>query len=79
MALSASELQESVEAILDRILETGESVEVEYKGRQLRLEPVEAGGRFDRMVRRDGVIVGDPDDLVHMDWSSEWNPGPFEP
>ncbi len=27
---------------------------------------------FDRLVVRE-TIIGDPDDLIHSDWSGEWN------
>jgi hypothetical protein len=26
---------------------------------------------FDRLIARD-TIIGDPDDLIHSDWSGEW-------
>lgn len=31
-----------------------------------------APSRLDRLVKR-SCIVGDPEQLVHMDWSCEWN------
>jgi hypothetical protein len=29
------------------------------------------------LPRREGVVVGDPDDLVHLDWSHAWKPDPL--
>jgi hypothetical protein len=29
-------------------------------------------GKLSRLKRRKSVIVGDPEDIVHMDWLHEW-------
>jgi len=39
-------------------------------------EPTDVEAFWDRQPRRKGFIVGDPDELIHMDWASEWNPDP---
>ncbi len=75
MALSATRLRQDVYRILDEVLETGAPVEVVRKGRVLRIVPDEQPGRFDRLVPHPDYIVGDPDDLVHVDWSTHWDPG----
>lgn len=33
----------------------------------------ENGSRLDRLVLRTDYIIGDPDDLVELDWSQEWS------
>ncbi|MCK6528669.1 type II toxin-antitoxin system Phd/YefM family antitoxin [Myxococcota bacterium] len=78
MPISASELRADVDNILDRVLESGEPVEIERKGRIVRLVPEARPSKLLRLVRRPGVVVGDPEDLVHLDWPSEWTgePGP---
>jgi len=40
-------------------------------GQPVRTERERAGVRI---VRRPGLIVGDPEDLAEIDWSAEWNP-----
>jgi len=32
----------------------------------------EKGSRLDRLVLRTDYIIGDPDDLVELDWSQDW-------
>lgn len=79
MALSASKLRANVYRLLDEILDTGRPLEIERNGKTLVIapkEPARAGSIWDRLPRREGFIVGDPDELVHIDWSSEWNPDP---
>lgn len=74
MGISASKLRENVYRILDEVLATGVPVEIERGGRILRITPIDQPSTLDRLVRRPDVVVGDPDDLIHLDWSSEWNP-----
>ena len=76
MALSASKLRADVYRLLDEVLETGKPLEIERNGKTLLITPKEKESIWDRLPRREGAIIGDPDDLIHMDWSSEWNPDP---
>lgn len=79
MAITASTLRADVYRLLDEVLETGRPLEIERKGQKLLIAPKEEpaeGSIWDRLPRREGYIVGDPDELIHMDWSSEWNPDP---
>lgn len=71
MFLTASEFREDIDRVLDHVLATGEPVEIERNGRRLRIEAGDPPSRIDRLVRRDGVVTGDSDDLVDLDWSGE--------
>jgi hypothetical protein len=77
MAISASKLRSNIYRLLDEVLETGQSLEIERNGKTLVIEPKEKESIWDRLPRREGAIVGDPDELIHIDWSSEWNPDPY--
>ena len=74
MGISASELRSNIYKLLDRVLETGEPLEITRKGKLLRIVVEEEGTRMSRLVRREGFVVGDPDELIHLDWSGEWRP-----
>src|SRR6476619_3321906 len=76
MALTASKLRANVYRLLDEVLETGKPLEIERNGKILVIAPKERESIWDRLPRREGFIVGDPDELIHIDWSSEWNPDP---
>jgi hypothetical protein len=76
MAITASNLRANVYRLLDEILETGQPLEIERRGRTLVIAPKEERSFWDRLPRRKGFIIGDPDELIHIDWSSEWNPDP---
>jgi hypothetical protein len=72
--MSASELRANIYRILDQVLETGIPVEIEREGGVLRIEAVARRSLLDRLVARPEFIQGDPDELVHLDWSNEWDP-----
>jgi hypothetical protein len=75
MIVTASGLRSDVYKILDSVLETGEPVEIERKGRVLRIVVDPPGGsKVSRIRKRPGMINGDPKDLAEIDWSREWNP-----
>jgi Antitoxin Phd_YefM, type II toxin-antitoxin system len=76
MAISASHLRANVYRLLDEVLETGQPLEIERKGKTLVILPKENTSIWERLPRREGAIVGDPEELIHIDWSSEWNPEP---
>ena len=74
MAVTASELRQNVYRLLDETLRSGVPLEIERNGRLLRIVPVDAPPKLDRLAPHPGTIVGDPEDLVHVDWSAEWRP-----
>ncbi len=74
MALTASKLREDVYRILDQILETGVPVEIERRGQLLKIVPVEARKRLDNLTERPEFLRCDPEDIVSLDWSGEWQP-----
>ena len=60
--------------LLDRVAKTGVPVEIQRKGKRLLVTPVEKKRKLEQLEPHPEFIVGDPDDLVHIDWSSEWEP-----
>lgn len=74
MPVSASELRQNVYRLLDEVLRTGQPLEIERGGRRLRIVPVEAPAKLSRLSPHPGTIVGDPEDLVQLDWTHEWRP-----
>ncbi|MCB1032814.1 MAG: type II toxin-antitoxin system Phd/YefM family antitoxin [Acidobacteria bacterium] len=75
MALSASRLREDIYRILDRVAETGIPVEVKRRGKMLKIIAVEAPSKLANLEVRPEFLVGDPEEIVHLDWSSEWKGG----
>lgn len=74
LGMKASELRQNIYRILDQVLETGEPVIIERKGRLLRIVADEPPGRLARLRPKPEYLATDPEDVVHIDWSDEWRP-----
>lgn len=72
-SLSPSRFRANLYRILDHILESGEPLEIERRGRRLRIV-VERGGKLDLLKPDSEYLKVPPEDIVHMDWSQEWRP-----
>jgi hypothetical protein len=72
--ITASELRQNVYRLLDEVLATGVPLDIERGGRRLRIVPTEESAKLSRLSPHPGTILGDPDDLVHIEWSDEWRP-----
>lgn len=71
---TATALRADLYRLLDRVLETGVPIDVERNGRRVRIAPAETTSRLSRIKPMPGLIVGDPEAIVHLDWSGEWRP-----
>ena len=69
--MTASKLRENIYRILDEAIETGLPVEIVRKGIVVRIVPEKRVSKLARLKKRSG-FVGDPDEIVGMDWSREW-------
>lgn len=78
MSVTASHLRANIYKLLDQVLESGQPLEIERRGQKLRIVPVRPSSKLEKLVPRPDAIVGDPDDLVHLDWSAEWS-GELDP
>jgi hypothetical protein len=74
MVLTASKVRENIYKILDQVLETGVPVEIQRRGKRLRIVAVEAPERLKNLPKRSGFLRCDPEAIVHLDWSGEWRP-----
>jgi hypothetical protein len=73
MAIKASSLRENVYRLLDQVLETGVPLEIERKGKILKITPQETRSKLANLAPRP-YLRCDPEELVEMDWSDAWRP-----
>jgi antitoxin (DNA-binding transcriptional repressor) of toxin-antitoxin stability system len=71
--IKATKLRQNLYRILDEILESGVPVEIERNGRVLKIVP-EKANKLGNLERHE-VINGNPEELVHLDWTDEWKEG----
>ncbi|MCC6130733.1 MAG: type II toxin-antitoxin system Phd/YefM family antitoxin [Acidobacteria bacterium] len=74
MSLTATALRSRLYEVLDEVIRTGQPVEIERKGRKLLIVAAPARGGIGSLEKRPGYVVGDPDELVHVDWTDQWKP-----
>jgi antitoxin (DNA-binding transcriptional repressor) of toxin-antitoxin stability system len=74
MALTASELRANIYKLIDQVLETGVPLEIKRKGKTVLIVPKNPPSKLKRLIRRDHYIKGDPEELIHLDWTGEWSP-----
>ena len=70
--ITATELRKNVYKLLDNILESGIPLKVKRKDKTLLITPAEPVFKLECLDDHPDCIVGNPEDLVHMDWSEEW-------
>jgi hypothetical protein len=71
--ITPSRLRANLYRILDQILESRRPVEIERKGKRLRIV-AESAGRLELLKPHPEYLKVPPEDIVHMDWSDEWRP-----
>ena len=74
MVVTATHLRQNLYKLLDRALETGEIIEIKRCGKTLKILSEKSKCDFNNLIPHPDCIVGDPDDLVYIDWSKAWKP-----
>jgi hypothetical protein len=74
MRYSATKLRQNLYHILDMVIDEGKVVEIERKGHILKIVAETPPSKWDRLEPHD-IINGNPDSIVHMDWSEYWSKG----
>ena len=78
MTITATRLRADLYRVIDDVIKKGVSVEVELRGRKVRIVPVEPRDKLAALVKRPGVLVGDPGRLPHIKtfdekkWRKKW-------
>lgn len=79
MSATATQLRADLYKLLDQVLESGKPLEIRREGQVLWIVPAERRSLWELFPPRPDRIIGDPDDLVHIDWSKEWRPSSITP
>jgi prevent-host-death family protein len=82
MAITATKLRSDLYRVIDDVIRRGVPVEVELRGRKVRIVPAEPRDKLANLVRRPGVIVGDAGRLAQAKtfdeakWREKWGKRP---
>ena len=69
--ISLTALRNNLFKIVDKVIETGNPVELERKGHRLKIVVEEKKSKLDNLKRHD-CIAGDPDELIELK-VAEWH------
>jgi len=69
--IKPSEFREDIYNLLDKVIETGKPLEITRKGKVLRVTLDKKVSKLDNL-RKHRVMVDDPQEYVHLDWSKSW-------
>ena len=70
--ITATQFRDNIYRVLDEVIKTGRPVEIIRRGKVLRIVPEKPVSKPANLKKR-GSFVGDPDDIIGMDWSKEWS------
>ena len=73
MTVTVSTLRQNIYCLLDQVIETGQPLAVKRGDRLLKIVAEKPASKLTRLNRHK-CIRGNPEDLVHLDWSREWKP-----
>jgi hypothetical protein len=73
MTVTASVLRKNIYHMLDKVLATGKPLEVKRKQGVVKIIAEQTSSKLERL-KKHSCIQGDPEELVHSDWSGEWQP-----
>lgn len=79
MAITATKLRSDLYRVIDDVIRKGVAVEVELRGKKVRIVPAEPRDKLANLVKRPGAIVGDPGRLARVKtfdeakWRKKWD------
>lgn len=79
MTITATKLRADLYRVIDNVIKNGVSIEVELRGKKVRIVPAEPRDKLAALVKRPGVIIGDPGRLPQAKtfdekkWRKKWD------
>jgi prevent-host-death family protein len=79
MTITATKLRADLYRVIDDVIKKGVPVEVELRGRKVRIVPVEPCDKLATLMKRPGVILGSPARVPRIQtfdakkWRKKWD------
>ena len=70
--MNLTELRQDIYQKFDEVIATQEPLLVDRKGHILKITPLGRASRIASLEPQE-LVVGDIEDLIHMDWSETWS------
>lgn len=69
--ITPSELRHDLYNLLDKVIQTGEPIEIKRKNKVLKIIIEPSPSKLSNLKKRD-VLNCAPDDIIHNNWEKEW-------
>ncbi len=69
--MSYLDVKSAFDRVLEQVLATSAPIQFEFKGQRLAITLVESPNKLARLEQHPDCLVGNPEDIVHLDWSGE--------
>jgi len=70
MKITATSFRKNLYALLDRVIETGNPIDIERKGKIIRILAIEPKSKLSNLKKRN-VINCNPEDIISINWLNE--------
>jgi hypothetical protein len=74
MTITPTDFRKDLFNLLDMLLKTGKTLEINRNGQILKVIPPKQQSKLARLTPHPDAVNGNSDDLVSIDWSHEWKP-----
>lgn len=74
LEVTPTEFRKNLYKLLDQVIASGQPISIKRKGIILQVVMPEQVSRMGLLDPHPDTIVGDPEAIIHMDWSGEWTP-----
>ena len=69
--MSYIEIKQAFDHVLENVVSTATPIQFEFKGKTLMISVVNGTDKFACLEPHPDCLVGDPEEIVHVDWSGE--------
>jgi hypothetical protein len=74
MLITATKFRQNLYHLLDDVLKTGRPIEIERKGKRIKIILEKPKSKLSNLQSHN-IITGNPEDLISIDWSNDWDEG----
>ena len=71
MTVTPTELRKNLFKLLDEIISSGKTLEVNRNGTILKIVPPKKVSKFDKL-KKHGTLTCPPEDIIENHWEKEW-------
>jgi hypothetical protein len=71
--ITTSALRADIYKILDEVLETGVAVQIDRKGRKLKIVAEQELSNVARFTVANDLVIGDTQEIADIGWENEWS------